>query len=367
MSAAGSNLAVHELPNDIVEVSRFFYERGCTDGLPIVPPTRERVDAMLAFTDRDSDEVVARLAPQWGLATVEKIAINAVMAGCRPEYLPLLIAAVEAVSAEEFNLYGIQATTHPVAPLIIVNGPISRELEMNSGHNAFGPGNYANATIGRAMRLILLNIGGATPGELDKSTQGQPSKYAYCVAENEEGNPWEPLHVERGFRLEDSTVTVIGAENPHNINDHESDSAQGICTTVAYTMAQVGSNNAYYLTEPAVIFGPEHAATVAGDGWTKAKVREFLYEHARNPLTHFSEENQVGLFQRRFADRFPNLQPDSLIPIAGSPEDFLIAVVGGAGKHSAAIFTFGMTRAVTRPIALKTGRPVKSVQEFRRG
>ena len=162
-------------------------------------------------------------------------------------------------------------------------------------------------------------------------------------------------------------MTVLGAENPHNINDHESNTAVGILTTVAYTMAQVGSNNAYHQTESAVIFGPEHAATVAGDGWSKGRVREFLYEHARNPLSHFSEENRVGRFQRRFADRFPDLRPDSEIPIARAPENFLIAVVGGAGKHSCAIFTFGTTRAVTRPITLKNGRPVRSIQELRQG
>jgi hypothetical protein len=367
MSASGfrPSAAVHEVPNDVRAVSEFFYQRGCTDGLPVVPPTPAAVGEMLAWTDRAPDAVIARLPPRWGLATVEKIAINAVLAGCRPEYLPVLIAAVEALAADEFNLYGIQATTHPVAPLLIVNGPIARELALNAGHNAFGPGNWANATLGRAVRLILLNVGGATPGELDKATQGQPSKYTYCVAENEAANPWEPLHVERGYGREQSTVTVIGAENPHNINDHESHTAVGILTTVAYSLAQVGSNNAYHQTECAVLFGPEHAATVAGDGWSKAQVRQFLYEHARNPLAHFSPENQVGRFQRRFGDRFPDLRPDSKIPIARAPENFLIAVVGGAGKHSCALFTFGTTQAVTRPIALASGRPARALQEFK--
>jgi hypothetical protein len=353
---------LHELPNDVFAVSEYFYRRGCTDGLPVVPPTPEAVDRMLAWTDRPRDEVVARLAPRWGLATVEKIAVNAVMAGCRPEYLPVLIAAVEALAAEEFNLYGIQATTHPVAPLLIVNGPIARELELNAGHNAFGPGNWANATIGRAIRLILLNVGGATPGELDKATQGQPSKYSYCVAENEEANPWGPLHVERGLRPEDSAVTVIGAENPHNINDHESNTALGICTTIAFSIAQVGSNNAKRRGEPAILFGPEHAATVAGDGWDKRRIREFLFETARSPLSHFSAENQAEI-----AIRFPDLTPDTTFPPAGSPEDFIIGVVGGAGKHSAVLFTFGSTRSVTRPIALSGGRPARSIQEFKRG
>ena len=181
--------AVHEVPNDVWAVSEFFYRRGCTDGLPVVPPTPAAVAQMLTFTDRAPDEVVAKLAPRWGLATIEKLAINAVLAGCRPEFLPVLITAVEAIAAEEFNLYGIQATTHPCAPLLLVNGPIARELEMNAGHNAFGPGNLANATIGRALRLILLNIGGGHPGRAGQGDARSAQQVRLLCGRERGGDP----------------------------------------------------------------------------------------------------------------------------------------------------------------------------------
>ncbi|MER3419161.1 MAG: hypothetical protein C4290_00950 [Chloroflexota bacterium] len=183
------------------------------------------------------------LPPRQGEATVERIAINAVMAGCRPEYLPVVIAAVEAMADPDFNLDGVQATTHPVAPLVIVNGPAARELGINCGYNCYGQGTRANATIGRAIRLILMNIGGGLPGTGDRSTQGSPAKYSYCVAENEDANPWEPLHVERGYSRDTSTVTVIGCEGPHNIQEHYSNTGEGILLTITGAMGQAGSNN----------------------------------------------------------------------------------------------------------------------------
>ena len=219
-----------EISDDFEAVQRLYVDRGWSDGLPVAPPTPQRVEAMLAATNLDSDHVVAEIPPIWGAATVEKLAINAVMAGCLPEYLPVLIAAVEAIADPVFNLYAIQATTHPCAPLLIINGPIREALGMNYSSGSFGPGWRANATIGRAMRLVLLNVGGGYPGVGDMSTQGAPSKFSYCVAENEEENPWEPLHVERGFRPDQSAVTVMAGEPPHNINDHSGRSADDILT-----------------------------------------------------------------------------------------------------------------------------------------
>src|SRR3990167_5362018 len=165
---------------------------------------------MLRTTRLAPETVIATIAPGFGAATIERIAINAVLAGCDPEYLPVLIAAAEAVAAPEFNLQGIQSTTNPGAVWLIINGPIARRLGVNSGNNCLGQGNWANATLGRALRLILQNIGGALPGEMDRATQGQPGKYTFCCTENEERNPWEPLHVERGFARERSAVTVVG-------------------------------------------------------------------------------------------------------------------------------------------------------------
>ena len=247
--------------DDFDAINKLYMERGWGDGLPLIPPTMERVEKMLAYCDRPWNEPIAKMAPRYGEATPLRLAANAVMAGCAPNYFPLFMLAIEAMCEEPFNLYGVQATTHLCAPLVIVNGPVALELGINSGHNAFGPGTHSNATIGRAIRLALVNIGGAIPMLGDMSTFGAPSKFSYLVAENEAESPWEPLHVERGFAKEASTVTVVGAECPHNINDHESLSGEGILTTIAGTMATTGNNDIYYAAQPVIVMGPEHAKT----------------------------------------------------------------------------------------------------------
>jgi hypothetical protein len=197
-----------EAEEDLEQINRDYYMRGWTDGLPIIPPTEARVQRMLDGTRRDPQTLLGRIPPRWGDVTVEKVAINALMAGCLPDYMPVLLTAVEAMLEPEFNLYGIQATTHPVAPLLILNGPVVRDLDVNNSYNAYGPGWRSNATMGRAIRLLLLNVGGGLPGQGDRSTQGSPAKFSYCIAENEARNPWTPLHVDRGFASTVSTVTV---------------------------------------------------------------------------------------------------------------------------------------------------------------
>jgi len=350
--------------NDSLEaVNDWFYDQGWTDGLPIIPPTTERVEAMLRWTDREPAEELGAIPPKYGITTVEKVAINAVMAGCLPEYLPVILTAVEAILEDKFNLYGVQSTTHPCAPLLILNGPLARELGVNSRYNAFGQGWRPNATLGRALRLVLLNIGGGAPGVLDRSTQGQPSKYSYCIAENEPENPWGPLHVERGFTPEVSTVTVCGAENPHNINDHISSTATGILTTIATTMAGMGSNNAYAFGEPILCLGPEHAAIIAKDGLSKDDIRSFLFTHARVPLELWKSAGMYGMGYGS-EDLFPG---ENAIPLVSKKEHFMIIVAGGAGRHSCWMPTFGgMTKSVTKAIARKDGTPARSVQEFKR-
>ena len=340
-------------------------ERGWGDGLPIVPPTTQRVEKMLEYCDRPWDQPIASVPPRNGAATPLRVAANAVMAGCRPEYFPLLMLAVEAMCEQPLNLYGLQTTTHPVAPLVIVNGPVAQELDINAGHNAFGPGRPANATIGRAIRLALLNIGGAIPTVGDMATMGQPGKYSYLVAENETANPWEPLHVERGFDRETSTVTIVGAEGPHNINDHESVTAEGILRMTCGTVAITGSNNPYYAGEPLIAFGPEHAATVAAGGYSKADVKRHIFEHATVPLGSFSLENVERRFRVKFADRYANADGDARVPMAQRAEDIMIRVLGGAGKHSMYIPTFGETRSVTRALKLADGTFARSVRAFR--
>jgi hypothetical protein len=360
----GSDSARIRIEDTLEAVGEYFDERGWTDGLPIVPPTVERVERMLAWTDRDPEQPLGEVPPGYGIATVEKLAINAVMAGCRPEYLPVVIAATEAMLEERFNLHAVQSTTHPCAPLLILNGPLASELRVNSRYNAFGPGWRANATIGRAIRLILLNLGGAAPGVLDRATQGQPAKYSYCIAENEIENPWSPLHVERGFDPATSTVSVFGAENPHNLNDHVSTASPGILTMIAGSVAAMGSNNAYLYGEPILALGPEHAAILARDGLGKHEIRRYLFEHARIPRRRWESGGMYGM-SAIDEDPFPS---EPALPMFRSPEDLAIVVVGGYGRHSCWMPTFGAaTRSVTRAITLRDGAPVREIDQFRRG
>ncbi len=344
---ASPRLKVEDSPEAIYEL---FEAQEAGDGLPVVPPTVDRVLEFIRASRRDAGDSAGRIAPSWQSATVERVAVNAVMAGCRPEYMPVLLAAVEAVADPAFNLYSVQATTHMVAPLVIVNGPIRRQLDINCGHNVFGPGRRANATIGRALRLVLMNIGAARPAAGDMATQGSPAKYTFCIGENEEASPWEPLHVERGVDPAASAVTVIGCESPHNVNDHVSQAAQNLLTTVADSMATMGANTTYTLGrgEVLVVFGPEHAETLRRDGLTKSDVRRFLYDNARKRLGKLKLGGMWGMFPP--PPWINVLDDDAEVPVVARPEDILIAVAGGAGKHSCYLPTFGITRAVTRPV-----------------
>ena len=362
-SSAGPAANVFRLTGGYSQINRHYQERGWTDGLPIVPPTEADVREFLRYTDRGPREVVAVLPPRQGECTVERIAINAVMAGGRPEYMPVIIAAIETLADPAFNLDSIQATTHPVAPLIIVNGPIAKEIGINAGYNAFGQGFHANLTIGRAIRLLLMNVGGGLPGTGDRATQGSPAKIAYCVAENEDANPWEALHVEHGFARETSTITAIACEGPHNIQDHYSYTGLGILKVVAGAMGQAGSNNILAGGHPLLALGPEHAATIARDGFSKRQVKEFLVEHARFPLARLGDEYRAHLIQRGLKDA-----PDTMVPAVRSADDVSVIVTGGAGKHSCWQPTFGdQTGPARRAITRKDGTPLPSVAALVRG
>ncbi|HVN98393.1 MAG TPA: hypothetical protein VMT62_18340 [Syntrophorhabdaceae bacterium] len=329
--------------------SQLFYEKGWTDGLPIVAPTEERVLRALSSVNRDPQELIATLPPLNGSATVEKIAVNAVMAGCLPEYLPVVIAAVESITDEKFGILAIQTTTHPCGALVVINGPIAKKLGINGGASAFGPGGRANATIGRALRLIMLNVGGAVPGEVDKSTQGQPAKYTYCVAENEEQNPWQPLHVERGFNMDDSTVTVFAAEGPHNIHESESLTGKGILMTAAGTMATPGNNNLWtFMGEPLLVLCPEHAKRLAEDGFSKNDIKDFIFEYARFPLNRMPEE-QIMARKKGGKEMYGDFVESEYVPLA-KRENIVVLVVGGDGKHSCFIPTFGPSYSATKLI-----------------
>lgn len=362
LQAPGASI---EADGDFDAVNALVMEKGWGDGLPVVPPTEARVAAMLEYCDRPWDQPIAKIPPRWGEATPLRLAANAVMAGCQPRYFPLYMLAIEAMCEEPLNLYGVQATTHLCAPLVIVNGPVARELDINCGHNAFGPGHQANATIGRAIRLALLNIGGAIPALGDMSTFGSPAKYSYLVAENEAESPWEPLHVERGLSREASAVTVIGAECLHNVNDHESLDGEGVLTTIAGTMCTTGSNDVYYKAQPLVIMGPEHARAVAAS-YSKSEAKKFLQQHATLPVGKFSKDNIERRIKITFKDRLANPKPDDLMYAVQKPEDLLIAVIGGAGKHSAFVPTFGATLPVTRALKTADGKLARSVEDFRK-
>jgi hypothetical protein len=346
VGAAGQAL---EAPGDIDEFQTWLIEQGWGDGLPAIPPTPERVARMLSATCRRPDDMAAILVPRLGRASVETIAANAVMAGALPEHLPVILAAVEAVADPAFNLQAIQTTTHPCSPLVIVNGPIVQRLGIHAGGNVLGQGARANAVIGRALRLILQNVGGARPGKEDRATHGHPGKYSYCMAENEAESPWEPLSVERGFSDDDSTVTVCGSEAPHNINDHASTTPADIVTTVASVMANVGSNNIYLGGEPLIVLGPEHAATAASSGWSKDDFRRQLWEQSAVPLGSFAQEN-IDRFATIYPEGFKDRPAGAVARVARDWRDIMVVVAGGAGKHSALIPTFGATRSVTRRI-----------------
>jgi hypothetical protein len=343
---------VVEVEDSLEAVEAAFQARGWTDGLPIVPPTPERVRAMLAGIEAEPDHVLGKIPPLWGEATIEKVAINAVMAGCRPAVMPVLVTALEAMLDPVFNLYGVQATTHPVAPLVIVHGPAVDRLGMHAGVGVFGPGNAANATLGRAVRLCLWNLGGARPGAGDMATQGSPAKYTYAIAEREEASPWGPLHASLGFRAGESVVTVFAGEGPHNVNDHVSQRAANLLTVVADTAATLGSNVGWYLdrSQLLVVLGPEHATTVAADGFARADVQRFVYEQARRPLGRLKIGGMWGIHD--WPRWMQTLDDGALVPVVPEPEDVLVMVAGGPGKHSAVVpnccFSRAVSRAVTR-------------------
>ena len=342
-SQSGANATRIRAPARLDAQIAFLYKKGWTDGLPVVPPTPARVDAMCAGTQRCADERIGLIPPRWGAATVEVIAANAVMAGCKPEYMPVIITALEALLEKPFNLYGTQVTTHAVAPLLILNGPVIEALNFNFGYNLFGPGWQANATVGRAINLILRNVGGAHPGSFDRSTAGQPGKYTFCIAENEAENPWAPLHVERGFRPEQSTVTVHPAGSILDLNDRSSRTASDLMRMLAQSLKIHAGNGHLIGGEPLLVLCPEHTFIVNRDGVTKRQLKQYLWEHSRIPIAEFPESY--------YREGIEPLDDPNWFPLCRKSDQFMIVVGGGAGRHSMYIPTFGASTSITREIA----------------
>lgn len=334
------------------EINELFYKRGWTDGLPIVPPTEARVEAMLRGTDLSPDHVVATVEPMAGQATVEKIAVNAVMAGCRPEYMPVLIAAVEAVTDPALDLKGMATTTSPDVPMLIINGPIVEQLDINAGVNALGRGWQANASIGRALHLIIQNVGGSWPGVTDMSSLGQPGDFTMVLAENEKANPWRPLHVELGYPRESNVVTVVGAEGTHTLIGSGLKPEEYL-RLISDHLVGLGLPHRSIVV---LIIAQDNAEMLAREGWTKTSIRRFIYENARMPFSEykprFIDTNRARLFGGVPPWVLVNPYPDRMIPVPYI-DNLLILVAGGTGAKSMVIpCWFSTSKVISREIKL---------------
>lgn len=309
------------------------FDRGWTDGLPVVPPTEQRVLRMLEGTTRAPDEIVAVVAPDLVEVSVEKVAINAVMAGCRPEYLPWVLAALEAVCTDEFNIHGVLATTMPVGPVIIANGPGTRAIGMNSGVNAFGQGNRANLTIGRAVQLVVRNVGGGRPGEVDRATHGNPGKISFCFAEDELGSPFSSLAVSRGFAPDADTVTVFAGEGPRCIVDQKAREPEHLATTLAACLRTLHNPKSILAFDAVLVLGPEHARVFAEAGWDRERVLAELHGRLQIPgseLVHGAGGIAEGVDEKFAAMTLPKFRPDGILLVhAGGRAGLFSAMIGG--------------------------------------
>lgn len=337
------------LPDDWDQINREFYDRGFTDGLPIVPPSEDRVSRLVEASGLDPEELVAVLPPRRGKATVRVLAANAAMAGCGPEHFPALLAAVRGVSDTRFNLEGVLSSTHNSSVLMFLAGPVVRELDIDTGGAPLNDRWRSTAVIGRALVLSLLNVA-AVKGTTFNETQGAIVRYTHCFGENAEDNPWPSLGVERGFAEGTSTVTVVPALPAQHVDDMGSTSAVGVLTTMADSMANIGNRNTNGEGEPWVILGPQHASTVARDGWAKADVQRFIYDNARVPLDRFPPGVVHSSFSSRWMQLYGAGHPRAAAPVADSPEDIAVVVSGGAGTHSLFIQTQLGARSVTVPV-----------------
>jgi hypothetical protein len=330
-----------------------YYEKLCAadmcDGLPIIPPTEPRVAAMLSQTDRDPNAVlVADLPPSGASITIRSLAVNAVMAGCRPQYFPILVTAFEAMSDPAYRLFQGAITTHPSGNAVIVSGPLAAELDIHSGGGCMGPGFRANATIGRAVNLTIMNVTRAIPGKTDMSNFGSPAEFTYCVAESDADNPWQPLHTDL-YGPEITSVTVHKCEAPHNVLDPRS-GPEGFLKTIAGTAATPGGNNMTHLGQIIVFLNPDQAEMLAAASWSKRDIQEFLFETARLPQ---------DASQRRLRPVFPpHFHELAMVPVMLSPDDVIVLVCGRGGPHAMVAIPWGLSSAINRPVSWKDGSPI---------
>lgn len=335
MPSIASTARTVDVEDDVLAAIDACYERGWTDGLPVVPPEMSRVEAMLAMEGRPPETVIAT-HPTTGLeCSILAAAVNAVMAGCLPEYFPVVVAALEAANEPGYNFHGSTASTGGSAPLLIIAGPAVTDIGMNAAGNVFGPGNRANATIGRAMRLVIMNVFEMIPGVSDQSTQGHPGKYCSCIAERAERNPWQPLNVELGFGEDISSVTVFAGAGFCNVENHGGNTPEAILDCVADSMANLGCITT---GQSVVVLSPEHADIVASTGWTKADVRQYLFDHASQSVEAMKQV-------RKYVPREHERQGTIDVRRGFGPDDILVTVAGGdAGGHSAFIPSWSRSR-----------------------
>lgn len=313
------------------------HELGCTDGLPVIVPTPERVDRFVVASGLESSFDLGIMGPLGAATTVEAVAVNAVMAGCLPDHMPIVVATLRALLRSEFDLSEVQSTTHSVSPLVLLNGPVPTACGVASGFGALGPGHRANAAIGRAVRLCLINIGGARPGISDMALLGHPGKFSMCLAEAESSSPWEPMSVAAGFEPGDSVVTVVGVEAPHSVvfvdDADDPDSPRRLLRAVAAVIANTGSNNAFFrVGSAAVLLNPEHAQVLGRAGFSRRDVQVELQRLATNPRGRLQSLNPMFV---------PRGDPDDEIHAIASPDHILVAVAGGGGLYSSVFPSWG--------------------------
>ena len=328
-SMSAREISVDEL-NDPVEIA---YERGWSDGLPVVPPTPERVWRMLQGTSRKPDDIVGIIPPDLVPCTVEKVAINAVMAGCKPEYMPVILAAVEAACLDEFGMHGLLATTYFSGPIVIVNGPIAEKIGMNGEGNALGQGNRANSTIGRALQLIVRNVGGGKPGEVDRAAMGYPGKHGFCFAEREHDSPWQPMSVLRGLAPGDSAVTLFAGGGVQGIMDQLSRTAEGLAHSFAQSLMTVSHYKLAFATDAILVVSPEHARVFKQDGWSKQDLVDKIQELTKRPgseIVRRADGNAEGMPEQFAGAEFSKFRPGGLqIVHAGGTAGMFSAIIAG--------------------------------------
>ena len=335
-------------PNDAAQLIELYYQKGWTDGLPVVPPSEDSVGAMLRAAALKGDELVGEVEARNTRVTADKVAVNAVLAGCLPEYMPVVVSAVKGLCDPAFGYHGIATSTGGASVVIVVNGPVARRLEVNCGGNAFGPGFRPNMTIGRALRLVMMNAINTRPGKLDRSTLGTPGKISFCFAENEADSPWEPLHVERGFQSAESATTVFACDGIIPTYNQLSQEPEGLLLGMADAMANAGSMNIIGQQDVFVVLAGEHTKVMRESGWSKAQVKQFLFDHAKRSIAHCK---RAGRLPGKVAPGDEETWRHAL----RKPEDISVVVAGGeAGSFSACLTGWGghnYTRSVTTLIA----------------